>query len=123
MQERRKSFRRDLASYATLRRLDATEHEDIEIEIVDVSRTGLGFICDTPLEIGAIYQSELQIWTKEIINAFMQITRMQVKDGVLEYGAFFLGMPESVTARIDVFNTVESTVKEMDQLAQTEIPQ
>ena len=51
--------------------------EEIEIEVLDVSKTGVGFICNTPLTIGAVYETLLKIWNDDEIHAFLKIVRIE----------------------------------------------
>lgn len=80
--ERRKNRRLELNSRLILKRLDQADaaSEEIAIEVVDVSKTGLGFYCTIPLEIGAVYESFLTIWTKEVIHAFVEIVRIEKEE-------------------------------------------
>lgn len=108
MENRRKSNRRELTSQLVLTRLGGGNGEKVEIDIVDVSKTGIGFTCDTALEIGAVYETYLRIWTQEVLHAFLEIVRIEKKDNVFSYGGIFIGMPEMDAARIEVYDTVES---------------
>lgn len=114
MEERRKGTRRELESRLVIKRIDEAGEEEVMIDIIDVSKSGVGFSCDKPLTIGAVYESYLRIWTKEIIHAFLEITRIEKKGNKYDYGAFFVGMPELDSVRIDVYNTIEATVRELD---------
>lgn len=108
MEERRKNKRIELESRLIIKRLDggAEAAEEVAIEIVDVSKTGVGFNCTIPLEIGAVYEAYLTIWTKEVIHAFLEIVRIVKEDDTFKYGAIFIGMPEMDAARIMVYDTV-----------------
>lgn len=106
MNERRRNKRTGLNSKLIIKRLDDSGQQEVEIEIVDVSKGGVGFVCDTPLKIGAVYESFLTIWTKEVIHAFLQIVRIELKeDNKYCYGASFVGMPETDAQRIEVYQT------------------
>lgn len=107
MMERRKGNRTNLESSLVINRIDGTDKEEISIDIIDVSKSGIGFTSDKALEIGAIYESFLLIWTKEKIHAFLEITRIEKKDDLFEYGAFFVGMPEMDSARIANYSIIE----------------
>ena len=87
--ERRKSKRMHMDSTLVIKRLDGGSDEEVNIEISDVSKTGVGFICKTPLLIGTVYESFLTIWTKEVLHAFLQIVRIELKDDMYYYGASF----------------------------------
>lgn len=107
MEERRKAKRTELKSKIVVKRLDNGTNEEVGIEIVDVSKSGVGFTCNVPLTIGAVYQSYLTIWTKEVIHAVLEIVRIEKKADTIAYGATFVGMPEMDSARIEVYQTVE----------------
>ena len=116
-EERRKSKRTKLASRLIVKRLDSAEDKEVEIDIVDVSKDGVGFTAGRALKIGAVYEGFLTIWTHEVIHAFLQIVRIELlDDGEDEkrygYGARFVGMPEMEANRIEVYQTVEETRRE-----------
>lgn len=105
--ERRKNKRMDLESRLIIRRLDSNEEpEEVAIEVIDVSKTGIGFNCTIPLEIGAVYEAYLTLWTKEVIHAFIEIVRIVKEDDVFKYGAIFIGMSEMDASRIEIYGTV-----------------
>ena len=107
MEERRKAKRTELKSKIVVKRLDSNTNEEVDIDIVDVSKSGVGFTCKVPLTIGAVYQSYLTIWTKEVLYAVLEIVRIEKKGDTFTYGASFVGMPEMDSARIEVYQTVE----------------
>ena len=104
MEERRKNKRTSIQTSVIVKRLDEVE-EKVEIEVVDISKSGVGFVCKEPLTIGAVYESFLTIWTKEVLHAFLQIVRIELKDRQFAYGAIFIGMPEMDASRIEVYQS------------------
>lgn len=112
MEERRKNKRMELQSTLSVKRLDGTQMSDVDIEIIDVSKTGVGFSCNVALEIGAVYESNLRIWTQEVLHAFLEIVRIEKQGNTYIYGAIFIGMPEMDASRIETYETVK------DQLGQ-----
>lgn len=108
MEEKRKSNRRELVSRLVVKRLDGQEREDVVIEIADVSKSGIGFTCEQLLDIGAVYESFLRIWTQEVIHAFLEIVRIEKKGNGYHYGAIFIGMPGTEAGRIEVYDTFET---------------
>ena len=106
MEERRRSRRTDLKSRLLVRRLDSGKQEEIGVDVKNVSKTGIGFYCDDILDIGAVYEGYLTIWTKEVIHAFIEIVRIEKVVDTYEYGGLFIGMPEIDLQRIDVYNAV-----------------
>lgn len=106
MQERRKSKRSPMQSTLVIKRIDDNVTEEVAIEISDVSKGGVGFNCNEILQIGSIYEAYLTIWTKEILHAFVQIVRIEMKDSGYAYGASFVGLPEMDASRIAVYQTI-----------------
>lgn len=107
MEERRRSLRTELGAELLMKRLDQQTGEKVSIHICDVSKTGIGFLCDEMLDRGAVYECFLTIWTKEVIHAFIEIVRVTEQEGTLHYGAIFVGMSEMEAERIQVYQTVE----------------
>jgi hypothetical protein len=112
MEERRKNKRMELQSTLSVKRLDGTEMSDVDIEIIDVSKTGVGFSCNVALEIGAVYESNLRIWTQEVLHAFLEIVRIEKQGNTYIYGAIFIGMPEMDASRIETYETVKDQLGE-----------
>ena len=106
MEERRKNKRTLMESKIVMKRLDSEDNKEVVINIIDVSKSGIGFECEEALTIGDVYESFLTIWTKEVIHAFLQIVRIELSSGGYVYGATFIGMPEIDSARIEVYQTV-----------------
>ncbi|RKI86631.1 PilZ domain-containing protein [bacterium 0.1xD8-71] len=110
MEERRKNRRLELSSRLLIKRLDQDGGaKEVNIEVTDVSKTGVGFLSEEPLEIGSVYESFLTIWTKEVLHAFIEVIRMEKRaDGRLFYGAIFIGMTETEASRIETYSTIET---------------
>ncbi len=111
MEERRKSKRTELRSRLLMKRLGGDEQQEVDIDITDLSKTGIGFTCNEPLLIGNVYETFLTIWTKEVIHAFLEIVRIEKIENGFAYGAFFVGMPELDSSRIEVYQTVTEHVE------------
>lgn len=109
MDERRKSKRTSMDSRLVIKRLDSEERKEVVINIIDLSKDGIGFECTQSLMIGEVYESYLTIWTKEVLHAFLRIVRIELKQDVYLYGAVFVGMPEMDSARIEVYQTVNAS--------------
>lgn len=110
MEERRKNRRIELTSKLLIRRMDrGGESEEVNIDVVDASKTGVGFICPVKLDIGSVYESYLTIWTKEVLHAFLEIVRVVDKgNGTYEYGSIFIGMSEQDVSRIAAYDTIDN---------------
>ncbi len=104
MEERRKCKRMDMEAQLMVKRLDSTVKHAVVIDLIDVSRSGVGFTCEDLLDIGAVYECSLGIWTKEVIHCFLRIVRIELDDYALyHYGAIFIGMSEQDALRISVY--------------------
>ncbi len=109
MEERRKNRRLELSSKLLIKRLDADHAaKEVNIDVLDVSKTGVGFRCSEPLEIGAVYEASLTLWAKEVIHCFIEITRMEMKEeNQYSYGSIFIGMTEVEAGRIEIYSTID----------------
>ena len=107
MDERRRRKRTDLDAQLNIKRTDGSSIEEVSIDVVDISLTGIGFMCAEELELGAIYEGILTIWTKEKLKVFLDIVRRREVDGTINYGAHFVGMPDLYKRKIGVYQTVE----------------
>lgn len=105
--ERRKEKRTDLSVKLFMNRLDTKDKEAVPIEVLDLSKAGIGFICEKVLEKGAVYEADVTIWTGDTIHAFIEIVRVSPQQGGNIYGGIFVGMPESDWCRIRVFETYQ----------------
>ncbi len=113
MDDRRKNRRIELEAKLIIKRLDSgMTSQEVSIEVLDVSKSGIGFTCVKPLEIGAVYEAYLTIWTKETIHAFIEIVRIVKESDTFAYGGIFIGMPEMDAARIEVYDTIHSQATE-----------
>ena len=95
-----------MTSKLVVKRLDGNNGNEVTIDILDISKTGVGFNCKESLQIGEVYEAYLTIWTKEVIHAFIEIVRIEKVEDTYEFGGLFIGMPEIDLQRIDVYNAV-----------------
>ncbi|SFB72814.1 PilZ domain-containing protein [Butyrivibrio sp. YAB3001] len=107
MEDKRKHKRLELTGEILIKELGGSgNHEAVDIKITDCSRDGIGFSTTEALTIGSNYEANLTLWNKDKINVFIQIVRA-VKDGdMYHYGGIFIGMPDDVQMRIQVYETV-----------------
>ena len=107
MDEKRNSRRLDLEVTVELERINephgVTTLRLVHVDISDLSKSGIGFVSKAELEIGSYYNTKLQIWTKETIDAVIEIVRCEKKDDGYHYGAKFVGMIESDALKIDIY--------------------
>lgn len=104
MEDRRRSKRLQLDSKLIIKSVDNAE--EVGIDILDVSKSGIGFKAEKLLSIGELYEAFLTIWTKEVIHTFLKIVRIELLESGYAYGAVFIGMPELDASRIEVYQAV-----------------
>ena len=107
MEERRKHKRLDLEVMVELERLDeesVTTLKYVHVEVTDISRSGLVFKSKADLEIGSYYDTRIQIWTKEVVDAVIEIVRRDaLPEGGYKYGCRFIGMTDTDALKIDIY--------------------
>ena len=106
MEEKRKHKRLDLDVTVQLERLDkdgVTTLKYVHVDITDLSRSGIGFKAKQSLEVGTYYDIKLTIWTKEVIDAVIEIVRRNDSEDGYEYGAEFIGMTDTDALKIDIY--------------------
>ena len=92
MEEKRKNKRLDLDVNVQLERLD--EDGVTTLKFVD---------CKKKLEMNSYYDAKIQIWTKEVVDAVIQIVRSEEKPDRFHYGGVFIGMTDTDALKIDIY--------------------
>ena len=65
---------------------------------------GMGFRTAHPMDVGALYDTRIQIWTKEIIETVIRIVRCEkISDDLYRCGATFVGMMNSDALKINIY--------------------
>jgi hypothetical protein len=107
MEEKRKHKRLDLDVNVQLERLSEeggiTTLKYLHVDVTDVSKSGIGFICNYPLDIGTYYDTKIRIWTKEVVDVVIEVVRREVKEEGYQYGAIFIGMNDTDALKIDIY--------------------
>ena len=107
MEEKRRHKRLDIDVSVQLERLDedgVTTLKYCHVDVTDISRSGIGFNARVPLDIHTYYDTKIQIWTKEVVDAVIEIVRRtDGEEGVYHYGAVFIGMTDTDALKIDIY--------------------
>ena len=106
MEEKRRNKRLDLDVSVQLERLDedgVTTLKYIHVDVTDISRSGLGFTSRQELAVGTYYDTKIQIWTKEVVDAVVEIVRCDKYGDVYKYGCVFIGMTDVDALKIDIY--------------------
>lgn len=107
MQEKRKSRRFVLDAEIAIERIDGTRKKNVPISVCDVSKTGIGFICDEILEMNSVYKIRLKIWTGDVVDTFVNIVRFDNSGDEYVYGGIFIGMPDSDASKFSIYEMFE----------------
>jgi len=108
LEEKRKAKRIPLEGNLAMNRIDGGKSEMVPIQITDISKTGMGFECGRMLEMGAVYEIELVLWTKEKFKTFINIIRTSQSGAKRSYGATFVGLTEADSCKIDIYDMFNS---------------
>lgn len=107
MDEKRRDKRLELDISVELERLNEdgiTTLKYIHVNVTDISRSGLGFTASKALEVGTYYDTKIQIWTKEVVDAVIEIVRCEeIGDGIYKHGCVFIGMTDVDALKIDIY--------------------
>lgn len=105
--EGRKARRIDLESTLLLKRIDNGIDEEITVHIHDISKSGVGFSCEKDLELDAVYEAYLTIWTKEVIHTLLKVVRKKDEGEGCLYGGVFMGLSDVDAYRIELYDMVD----------------
>lgn len=106
MEERRRSKRLDLDVSLQMERLDEgdmTTFKYAHVDVRDISKTGIGFDSKQALEMGSLYNTRIQIWTKEVIEAIVKVVRQEKTENGYIYGCQFVGMTDTDALKIEIY--------------------
>lgn len=108
MEEKRRSKRLELKVDLQMERLDEGDGVTLikyaRVNVTDLSRGGIGFQSKQELTVHSYYNAKIQIWTKEVIDAVIEIIRRSDNpDGTISYGGDFIGMTDADALKIDIY--------------------
>jgi hypothetical protein len=108
MQEKRRDRRMSLEAAIELERLDKQELTTlklINVNVTDMSGSGMGFRSSQPLDIHAMYDTTIQIWTRDVIHAVIRVVRCEkISEGVYQCGATFVGLGRADALKITIYS-------------------
>lgn len=107
MEERRRDIRTELKAELLLERIDKKSEEKVSIKISDLSKSGMGFVCQQRLKVGTVYECHLTIWTKEVLHVVLEIVRETNDLDGYHYGGVFIALSDADAARISIYQTLE----------------
>lgn len=115
IEEKRKHKRLDISVKVEIERIDeanVTTIKYLEVEVVNISKTGLAFRTDAAFEEGACFDAKIQIWTKETIDTVFKVVRLnELEGGMYEYGCIFVGMTDTDALKIEIYQLFNDSDK------------
>jgi hypothetical protein len=117
--EKRRAKRVDVNAVISINRLDNGEYlhyEDskkINVNIIDVSETGISFSTQEPIEINSYYNTDLDFDGCARIKAVVQIVRKDDSNpNNIIYGGRFIGISTEDQFKLSVFRIVSENKAE-----------
>lgn len=68
------------------------ENINAPIEVLDVSKAGIGFKSESVLPVGYYFNARLELNEKDALNCVVRIIRQQPKEGYYMYGCEMVGV-------------------------------
>lgn len=82
----------------------STDDKMIPIEVLDISKKGIGFRTTNDVEINGFYMIHIVFPTKERMDVIVKVVREEIhSDGKKYYGGVFVGISEADMFKIEVF--------------------
>lgn len=106
MDEKRKNKRMPIKLQLEVNQVFKQDNEiignlDAEIEVINISKTGIGFLSNNELPLDYYFNSKIEFNKKEFIYCVLKIIRKVQKDQTTEYGCEFVGLAEFLSNKID----------------------
>ena len=113
MEEKRRSKRLDIDVKIKLdevknhKNVDGISKNDIDVNLVNLSRDGLAFKCKDELKLNTFFDVNIILWTKERFRSVIEIVRMENEnleaDGEILYGCRFIGIKPADQLKIQIY--------------------
>lgn len=109
MEEKRRNKRMELDINVKLGVIDEdvdAPKRYVDVEITDVSKSGIGFKSKEQLLIGECFDARITIWTKEVIDSVIKVVRATEEEnteGLYSYGCIFVGMTDTDSLKIQIY--------------------
>ena len=104
--EKRTDNRTGLQVRATLKIIQTENGRNLppfDVEITDVSVSGIGFKSEHQLMIGEMLHGEISLWTKQKMEVIIKIVRAALEEEGYSYGSLFVGAQCNDSNRIKIY--------------------
>lgn len=101
MEEKRRAKRMEIDVQVKLKAITEGKKETapVEVFVTNISKKGMAFECGQELMLNSYYDVTIQIWTKEKIDAVIQVVRRDEN----VYGSKFIGMSPADQMKIEIY--------------------
>lgn len=114
MSERRRSKRMDIDVTIKLNELKSgnvtglNNNKEIVVDIVNISKDGLGFRSEEKLQLNTFYDADVVLWTKETFQTVIEIVRMEnLGNEPTLYGCRFIGILPADQLKIQIYEMLQ----------------
>ena len=86
----------------------AVNENEIEVEVINISKGGMAFKTPETLPLNSFYDVKVVLWTKETFDSVIEIIRMENNDGeeMITYGCKFIGITAADQFKMDVYELI-----------------
>lgn len=111
MDERRKHTRLPINLELEVNKLFKQDNEIIdeinaEIEVVDISKTGIGFVSEAEFPTGYYFNAKIEFDEKKFFYCVIKIIREIKQEGYNLYGCEFVGLAEFLSNKVDEYEAL-----------------
>jgi hypothetical protein len=108
MQEKRKYKRLPVKLELTISKLFKQDYETIYdinegIAVKDISKSGIGFICQKELPINYYFDAKIQLSDEQYFFSVLKIIRVSKIDDGYSVGCEFVGLADILSKRVDLY--------------------
>lgn len=107
MEEKRRDRRLDLDVAIKMNRIDMGVETGVKIAhvtVTDLSGSGMGFQSAYPMEIDALYHTDITLWTKETLKTVIRIVYCKpTGENGYQCGARFVGLSSADAMKINIY--------------------
>ncbi len=108
MKEKRKQTRYPASIKLTVESLYKQGNQRIDsinesIEITDISRSGIGFVCEDDLPIDYYFNAKIEIGSDRHFYTVVKIIRKTEKKGTYHYGSEFVGLADVLSVFVEEY--------------------
>ncbi len=121
MEEKRRQTRYPASIKLTVESLYKQGNQKIDsinesIEITNISRSGVGFVCEDDLPLDYYFNAKIEIGSERHFYTVVKIIRKEETDGVYHYGSEFVGLADVLSVFVEEYgHDIEEEAKKNEE--------